>query len=220
MTHTPTAEKPSSSPVDRSRRLAELLTHCPLNDTLNIDRWLEERLRRVPEAERAATLREDVREIDAHLDALQKDADALRAEERRNARPRAEDEYYQPLSKADALQETVYGLAAYRSRALDHLEPWRAKLRDVNLVRVNLGWCLVFRLTPAATRDFYRMSVAAQGRRLVLTLNGQPAGARRLDQAISDGGLMTFVEVMDADLPVLADRIRRTSVTLAKHANQ
>jgi len=87
----------------------------------------------------------------------------------------------------------------------------------VEMVQVKLGWCLVFRLTPPAVRDFYRLSVGAQGRRLVLTLNGQPIGARRFDQAISDGGLLIFLEVLDSDLPEIADRVRRTSESLAAH---
>ena len=90
-------------------------------------------------------------------------------------------------------------------------------IATADLVQVKLGWCLVFRLTPPAVRDFYRMSVGAQGRRLVLTLNGQAAGARRLDQVVADGGLMMFIEVLDSDLPVIADRIRQTSESLAAH---
>jgi hypothetical protein len=93
-------------------------------------------------------------------------------------------------------------------------------IASAEVVKVNLGWCLMFRLTPPAVRDFYRMSVAAQGRRLVLTLNGQPIGARRFDQAINDGGLLIFVEVLDSDLPEIADRVRRTSESLAKHAKR
>ena len=91
-------------------------------------------------------------------------------------------------------------------------------IATAELVQVKLGWCLVFRLTPPAVRDFYRMSVGAQGRRLVLTLNGQPIGARRFDQAIADGGLLMFLEVLDTDLPVIADRVRQTSESLAAHA--
>lgn len=91
-------------------------------------------------------------------------------------------------------------------------------LTSVNLARLDLGWCLVFKLTPAARRDFYRMSVAVQGQRVVLALNGQPAGALRLDQVVSDGNLPMFVELNDAELPELADRIRKTSEMLAQHA--
>lgn len=89
---------------------------------------------------------------------------------------------------------------------------------DVGVAKVDLGWCLLFRLTPAATRDFYRLSVGAQGRRLVLTLNGTAIGARRLDQVVGDGGLLLFIEVQDSDLPELANRIRLTSAGLAAHA--
>src|SRR6187551_3108825 len=35
-------------------------------------------------------------------------------------------------------------------------------IATVNLARLNVGWCMVFQLTPAARRDFYRMSVAVQ----------------------------------------------------------
>jgi hypothetical protein len=91
-------------------------------------------------------------------------------------------------------------------------------IASVQVAKVDLGWCLLFHLTPAATKDFYRLSVGSQGRRLVLTLNGTPAGARRLDQVVGDGGLLMFIEVLDSDLPVLADRIRRTSESLAQHA--
>jgi len=91
-------------------------------------------------------------------------------------------------------------------------------IAGVQVAKVDLGWCLLFHLTPAATKDFYRLSTGAQGLRLVVTLNGTPAGARRLDQVVGDGGLLMFLEVLDSDLPVLADRVRRTSESLAQHA--
>lgn len=91
-------------------------------------------------------------------------------------------------------------------------------IAGVNLARLDVGWCLVFQLTPSARRDFYRMSLAVQGRRVVLTLNGLPAGALRLDQVVSDGNLPIFAELPDPELPELADRIRKTSALLAQHA--
>ena len=93
-------------------------------------------------------------------------------------------------------------------------------ITTAEVTKVNLGWCLMFRFTPAATRDFYRMSAGAQGRRLVLTLNGQAVGACHPDQAVSNGGLLIFAELNDSDLPEVADRIRRTSETLAQHAKR
>jgi len=92
-------------------------------------------------------------------------------------------------------------------------------IAGVNLARVDIGWCLAFQLTPAARRDFYRLSANVQGRRIVITLNGQPAGALRLDQVVSSGTLPMFVEASDAELPDFADRIRRTSELLAQRAN-
>ncbi len=91
-------------------------------------------------------------------------------------------------------------------------------IANVELAKVDLGWCLLFRMTPAAARDLYRMSVAAQGRRLVLTCNNLPLGVRRLDQAVPDGALLIFVEAANEDLPSLADRIRRTSAGLQAKA--
>ena len=83
------------------------------------------------------------------------------------------------------------------------------------LVRVNLGWCMMVKLTPAAGRDLYRLSVGSIGRRLVLSFNDQPAGARRIDQAMPEGALLTFVEVDDVNLPPLVERLKRTSVDIA-----
>ncbi|MSU46284.1 MAG: hypothetical protein EXS42_03960 [Lacunisphaera sp.] len=89
---------------------------------------------------------------------------------------------------------------------------------QVGLVRVDLGWCLQFQFTPAAARDLHRLSVSALGRRLVLTLNDTPIGARRIDQLIGEGALLIFVEVPDADLPPLAEQLKRTSAEIAKKA--
>lgn len=86
---------------------------------------------------------------------------------------------------------------------------------DASLVRVNLGWCLGMKFTPAATQDLYRLTAGSQGRRLVLTFNDQPAGARRIDEVLEQGVLLTFVEVEDVNLPPLVERLKRTSAKLA-----
>ena len=87
---------------------------------------------------------------------------------------------------------------------------------DAELVRSNLGWCMRVRLTPAAARDLYRLSLASIGQRLVLTFNGLPAGAGRIEQAMADGALLIFVEVQDINLPPLVERLKRTSADIAK----
>jgi hypothetical protein len=87
---------------------------------------------------------------------------------------------------------------------------------NVELVQVELGKCLLFQLTPPATRDFYRMSVTHQGRRLVLVVNDEALGARRLDGAITNGVVFVVVEIPDAALPALVENVKKTSVAMQR----
>lgn len=87
---------------------------------------------------------------------------------------------------------------------------------NVEFAKVDLGWCLYFEFSPAAARDFYRLSAANLGGRLLLSLNDNPIGVRRLDQPIADGGLFIFLEVPNEDLPPIAERLKRTSAAIAK----
>lgn len=87
---------------------------------------------------------------------------------------------------------------------------------NVELVQVDLGKCLLFQLTPAAVRDFYRLTVTHQGRRLVLVVDGQPLGARRVDGPIENGALFVFVEMPDDALPALVDNLKKTSAALQR----
>ena len=87
---------------------------------------------------------------------------------------------------------------------------------NVELMQVDLGKCLLFQLTPAAARDLYRVSASNQGRRLVLFLNNVPVGARRMEGPFSDGAVLAFVEIPDADLPVLVDNLKKTSVEIQR----
>jgi hypothetical protein len=91
---------------------------------------------------------------------------------------------------------------------------------NAEVARVELGDCLLLQFTPAAARDLYRLSVASLGRRLVLTLNDEPVGARRIEQAIGDGTILVFVERPDADLPGLVGRIKRTSADIVAAAKK
>jgi len=89
-------------------------------------------------------------------------------------------------------------------------------IANVELMQVDLGRCLMFQLTPTAARDFYKVSVTNQGRRLVMLLNGAAFGARRLEGAISDGALLMFVEVPDDSLPTLVANLKRTTADLQR----
>ena len=87
---------------------------------------------------------------------------------------------------------------------------------NVELVQVDLGKCLLIQLTPTATRDFYRLSVTHQGRRLVLTVNGEAMGARRLDGVITNGVIYVFVEVPETELPALVNNLKKSSVAMQR----
>jgi len=81
---------------------------------------------------------------------------------------------------------------------------------DAQIAEVSLGRCLAFQLTLAAGRDLYRLSGTSQGSRLVLTLNDEVVGARRIDQPIDNGQLLVFVEMDDVKLPALVESLQRT----------
>jgi hypothetical protein len=87
---------------------------------------------------------------------------------------------------------------------------------NVELVKVELGQCLLFQLTPAATRDFYRLSVTHQGRRVVLVLDNVALGARRMDGVITNGSVFIFVELPDGELPALVENLKKSSAALQK----
>lgn len=89
-------------------------------------------------------------------------------------------------------------------------------IANVELVRVDLGQCLLFQLTPVAARDFYRLSATHQGRRLVVLLDGVAVGARRLDGVIANGGIFMFVEIPDEALPGLVEKLKLSSAGLQR----
>ena len=65
-------------------------------------------------------------------------------------------------------------------------------------------------------RDFYRSSVLKQGKRLVLLVNGQAIGTRKIDRPVADGSLLIFLEMPDEDLPDVAKNIQRTLLEVQK----
>lgn len=91
---------------------------------------------------------------------------------------------------------------------------------NVEIAQVELGQCLLFQLTPAAARDLYRLTGANQGRRLVLTLNGNALGARRIERPFADGTILVFVEVPDHQLPELVRNLKGTTAEVQRAAAQ
>lgn len=90
----------------------------------------------------------------------------------------------------------------------------------VEVAQVELGRCLLFQLTPAAARDLHRLSGAHQGRRLVLMVDGQALGARRIDAPLAEGDLFIFVETPDEELPALQRRLATTALQLQRAAKR
>ena len=93
-------------------------------------------------------------------------------------------------------------------------------LVSVEIAQVELGKCLQFRFTPAASRDLYRLSVDNLGQRLVLMVDGRAMGARRIDRPIPDGTLLMFIETPDDALPALQMGLRQTSVQIQRVARK
>lgn len=85
----------------------------------------------------------------------------------------------------------------------------------VELAEVDLGRCLAFEFTPAAAEALFRLSRAHAGRRLVLLIEGEPVGARVLDESVEAGRLLMFVERSEAELPRLVARLKRSATGLA-----
>ena len=82
---------------------------------------------------------------------------------------------------------------------------------NAEIAQVDLGPCLLLELTPAASRDLYRLSVAQHGQRLVLVLNDVPVGARRLEPKMAADGILIFIETPATDLAEQVARLKRTS---------
>lgn len=91
---------------------------------------------------------------------------------------------------------------------------------SIELAKLELGNCLLFTLKPAAARELYRISVGNQGKRLVLLLNGQPMGVRRIDGPIADGRVYVFVEAADEALEEIAKDLGKTNIEIQKRLSR
>jgi hypothetical protein len=84
-------------------------------------------------------------------------------------------------------------------------------ISNVEVLQGEFGPALMFQLTPEAGRDLFRHTVTNQGRRIVVTLNGQAVGAVRVDRPLSQGFIVAYVEMPGADLDKLTKAIVQTS---------
>jgi len=85
---------------------------------------------------------------------------------------------------------------------------------NVDMVKVDMGVALLVQAGGQGARDLYRASVSNMGGRIVLTVNGNAIGARRIDGAIQDGNFYTFVEIDDAELGQLVLDIKESLVEI------
>lgn len=81
---------------------------------------------------------------------------------------------------------------------------------NVEMVKVDLGLAMLVETTDKGGRELYRKTVTNKGGRIVLTVNDNPIGARRIDRAISDAKFYTFVEVDDDELGQLVLDIKES----------
>lgn len=91
-------------------------------------------------------------------------------------------------------------------------EPLLNEFEIVNaeLVKVELGMALLLQLSDRGARSLYRASVVNAGNRVVVSINGNPVGFRRLDGAIMDGNFYCFVEMNNAALEELVIDIKES----------
>ncbi len=87
---------------------------------------------------------------------------------------------------------------------------------DVQVADVEFGKCLLFTLTPAAARDFYKATAMNQGKRVVLLVNNEALGVRIINQPISNGALFVYLELPDDSLEKLAREMKGTIVEIRK----
>lgn len=79
-----------------------------------------------------------------------------------------------------------------------------------------LGKSLVFKLSPAATRDLFKLTAVSRGKRIVTVINSVAVGARRIEDPLGDGYLVTYVEIEDDKLDEIAKNITSTSIDAKK----
>ena len=87
---------------------------------------------------------------------------------------------------------------------------------NVEMVKVDLGVALLVQVSTQASRALYRGSISNMGGRIVLMVNGNAIGARRIDGAIEDGNFYTFVEVDDEELGKLVFDIKASLASIKR----
>lgn len=86
-------------------------------------------------------------------------------------------------------------------------------LINVELVKVELGLCLLFQIDRSLVNQLYTLSINEKGSRIVFIYNGRTIGSTILSNPIADGKLYMFLEISDRELPeIVADLKAFTSL--------
>ena len=88
---------------------------------------------------------------------------------------------------------------------------------NVELVKVDMGIAMLVQVSAQGSRSLYRGSISNMGGRIVLMINGNAMGARRIDSSIEDGNFFTFVEVSDEELGKLVFDIKASLASIKKN---
>ena len=89
-------------------------------------------------------------------------------------------------------------------------------IANVELVKVEMGLALLVQTTERGARALYRGTVTNLGGRVVLTVNNNAIGARRVNKPIQNGNFYTFVEIGDDELGQLVLDIKESIKQLQK----
>ncbi len=90
----------------------------------------------------------------------------------------------------------------------------------IELAELEFGAGLIFTLKPAAARAFYGITVANQGRRLVLLIDGLAMGARRIESPVATGVISIFLETTDENLEEIAAKLEKSNLEIQKQLSR
>lgn len=91
---------------------------------------------------------------------------------------------------------------------------------EVELMRTENGQLFVaFHFDDVGSRELYRQSVSAMGRRIVLEVNGAAVGARQFDGALDDGILYMFMDLPDDELETFVLDLKKSVEAIKRRLN-
>ena len=81
-------------------------------------------------------------------------------------------------------------------------------LINVELVKVELGLCLLFQIDRSLVNRLYTKSINEKGSRIVFVYNERTIGSTILSNPIADGKLYMFLEISDRELPEIVTDLK------------